>query len=128
MHSYFDEQGVLLTERGLAVAGQFYALRDMRGVQVQTVEKDKRLPLTLSLVGLVSLGAGIRIGSPAAIVAGVMLAAVGWINWRVQDAMHYVLVDMSGGPREALGSVDPEFAERVAQAVRAAIESREPAA
>ena len=128
MHSYFDEKGVLLTERCLAVAGHFFALRDMRGVRIETVGRDRRLPIVLALIGLATLAAGIGFRQPAPMVIGIMLAGVGWLNWKAQDVVHYLWIETPDGPREALGSTDASFVERVAQAVRTALAGRsEPA-
>jgi hypothetical protein len=56
--------------------------------------------------------------SSAGIVCGVMLAVVGWLTWSTQDVTHRLVVETSSGEREALSSIDLEFVERVAQAVR----------
>lgn len=39
MENAFNERGVMVTRNGLSAAGQIFALREIRGVEVRTVRK-----------------------------------------------------------------------------------------
>lgn len=53
MENPFNDRGVSVTRNALSSAGQVFPLRDIVSVQVVTVEKNKVLPVTISLLGLV---------------------------------------------------------------------------
>ncbi|CAJ4987778.1 Uncharacterised protein [Burkholderia pseudomallei] len=115
MENAFNERGVMVTRNGLSAAGQIFALREIRGVEVRTVRKNKLVPCAISLTGAAAAIAGGALGSSALLVAGVMLVVVGYLAWTTQDVTHRLIVE-----REAIMSVDREFVERVAHAVDAA--------
>ncbi|MFM0035916.1 DUF6232 family protein [Paraburkholderia strydomiana] len=117
METPFNDRGVSVTRNALSSAGQVFPLRDIVGVQVVTVQKNKVLPVTISVLGLIGAIAGVIFGSPAGIVCGVMLVAVGWLTWATQDITHRLMVQTADGEREALMSTDREFVERVGAAV-----------
>ncbi len=123
MENAFNERGVALTRNGLSAAGQIFALREIRHVRVVTVQKNKALPIAISLAGLAGAVAGGAFRSGAAVALGVMLVVVGGLTWLSQDVTHRLVVVMPDGEREALSSTDLEFVQRVEQAVRAALES-----
>ncbi|WDD91272.1 DUF6232 family protein [Burkholderia sp. FERM BP-3421] len=120
MENAFNERGVMVTRNGLSAAGQLFALRDIRGVEVLTVNKNRVVPISISLLGALAAIVGGVYGSNVALVAGVMLVVVGYLAWTTQDVTHRLMVDMTDGKREALSSVDLDFVERVAEVVRAA--------
>ncbi|AJY38794.1 hypothetical protein I6G56_30795 [Burkholderia humptydooensis] len=120
MENAFNERGVTVTRNSLSAAGQIFALREIRGVEVRTVRKNKIVPCAISLTGAAAAAAGGTFGSGALLVAGVMLVVVGYLAWMTQDVTHRLIVDMPGGKHEALMSVDRDFVERVAHAVNAA--------
>jgi hypothetical protein len=117
MESPFNDRGVSVTRNALSSAGQVFPLRDIVDVQVVTVQKNKVLPLAISLLGLVGAIAGAVLRSPVGIVCGVMLIVVGWLTWATQDVTHRLMVQTASGEREALMSTDREFVERVSSAV-----------
>ncbi len=117
METPFNDRGVSVTRNALSSAGQVFPLRDIVGVQVVTVPKNKVLPLTISLLGLVGAIVGGILNSPVGMVCGTMLVAVGWLTWATQDVTHRLMVKTATGEREALMSVDREFVERVGVAV-----------
>ncbi|RKT21131.1 hypothetical protein B0G69_4505 [Paraburkholderia sp. RAU2J] len=117
METPFNDRGVSVTRNALSSAGQVFPLRDILGVQVVTVPKNKVLPVTISVLGLIGAIAGVIFGSPAGIVCGVMLVVVGWLTWATQDITHRLMVQTADGEREALMSTDREFVERVGAAV-----------
>ncbi len=118
MENAFNERGVMITRNGLSVAGQVFALRDIRQVDVVKIPKNRLVPSLISLIGVAAAVAGGIASSSAAIVVGVMLAVVGYLAWTTQDVTYRLMVEMPDGKREALSSVDVEFVERVAQVVR----------
>jgi hypothetical protein len=107
MDTPFNDRGVSVTRNALSSAGQVFPLRDIVDVQVVTVQKNKVLPYTISLFGLVG-----------AIVGGIWRSPVGM--WATQDVTHRLMVQTGNGEREALMSIDREFVERVAAAVHEA--------
>jgi hypothetical protein len=117
METPFNDRGVSVTRNALSSAGQVFPLRDIVGVQVVTVQKNRALPTTISVLGLIGAIAGGIFGSPAGIVCGVMLVVVGWLTWVTQDITHRLMVQTADGEREALMSTDREFVERVGVAV-----------
>lgn len=120
METPFNDRGVSVTRNALSSAGQVFPLRDIVGVQVVTVQKNKILPLTISLVGLIGAILGAIFRSPVGMVCGAMLVVVGWLTWATQDITHRLMVQTSNGEREALMSTDREFVERVSAAVHEA--------
>ncbi|HEY4298342.1 MAG TPA: DUF6232 family protein [Paraburkholderia sp.] len=120
METPFNDRGVSVTRNALSSAGQVFPLRDIVGVQVVTVQKNRVLPLTISLLGLVGAILGGIFRSPVGIVCGVMLIVVGWLTWVTQDITHRLMVQTANGEREALMSTDREFVERVGAAVQEA--------
>jgi len=120
MENPFNDRGVSVTRNALSSAGQVFPLRDIVSVQVVTVEKNKVLPVTISLLGLVGGIVGGVLHAPVGIVCGVMLVVVGWLTWVTQDITHRLMVQTANGEREALSSVDREFVERVGAAVNEA--------
>jgi hypothetical protein len=118
METPFNDRGVSVTRNALSAAGQVFPLREILNVRVVTVQKNKVLPVGISVAGLIGLILGGVFRSSAGIVCGVMLAVVGWLTWTTQDVMHRLMVDTSSGEREALASIDLAFVERVAQTVR----------
>ncbi|MCA8222674.1 DUF6232 family protein [Burkholderia sp. BC1] len=120
MENPFNERGVTITRNGLSSGGQVFALRDIGDVDVVKVPKNRLVPSLISLIGVVTAIAGSVASSSAALVVGVMLVVVGYLAWTTQDVTYRLMVQMPDGKREALSSVDAEFVERVAQAVRAA--------
>lgn len=123
MDTPFNDRGVSVTRNALSAAGQVFPLREIQNVRVKTVPKNKVLPVAISVIGLIGAITGGVFWSPAGIVCGVMLVAVGWLTWATQDVTHRLIVQTSGGEREALLSVDLDFVERVAQTVREAMAS-----
>ena len=118
METPFNDRGVSVTRNALSAAGQVFPLRDILNVRVVTVQKNKVLPVGISVIGLIGAIVGGVFRSPVGIVCGVMLAVVGWLTWITQDVTHRLIVETSSGEREALLSIDLEFVERVAQTVR----------
>ncbi|WP_153101982.1 DUF6232 family protein [Paraburkholderia hayleyella] len=116
----FNERGVSVTRNALSAAGQVFPLREIQDVRVVTVDKNKILPWLLTLAGVALAIAGGIFGSAAGLVCGIMLVVVGWLSWRTQDVMHYLLVKTTDTEREALSSLDREFVERVGRAVNTA--------
>ncbi len=117
METPFNDRGVSVTRNALSSAGQVFPLRDIAGVQVVTVQKNKVLPLTISLLGLAGAIVGAIFRSPVGMVCGVMLVVIGWITWATQDVTHRLMVQTANGEREALTSTDRDFVERVSAAV-----------
>ncbi|WOD16581.1 DUF6232 family protein [Paraburkholderia kirstenboschensis] len=120
MENPFNDRGVSVTRNALSSAGQVFPLRDIVSVQVVTVQKNKVIPITISVLGLVGGIVGGVLRAPVGIVCGVMLAVVGWLTWATQDITHRLMVQTANGEREALSSVDREFVERVGAAVNEA--------
>jgi hypothetical protein len=118
METPFNDRGVSVTRNALSAAGQVFPLRDILNVRVITVQKNKFLPVAISLIGLVGAIVGGVFRSPVGIVCGIMLIVVGWLTWITQDVTHRLMVETASGEREALSSVDLDFVERVAQTVR----------
>jgi hypothetical protein len=120
METPFNDRGVSVTRNALSSAGQVFPLRDIVSVRVVTVQKNKVLPLAISLLGLIGAILGAIFRSPVGIVCGVMLIVVGWLTWATQDITHRLMVQTTNGEREALMSIDREFVERVSAAVHEA--------
>ena len=114
----FNDRGVSVTRNALSAAGQVFPLREIQSVRVVTIQKNKILPVAISVIGLVAAIAGGVFRSSVGIVCGIMLVVVGWLTWITQDVTHRLMVQTSSGEREALSSIDLEFVERVAQTVR----------
>src|SRR5258707_8654330 len=113
----FNERGVSVTRNSLSAAGQVFALREVQKVRVVAVQKNRIVPLVISLAGLAGAIAGGILGSSAGLVCGVMLIVVGILAWLTQDITHRLIVETFDGEREALSSTDREFVERVGQVV-----------
>ncbi|KVE35480.1 DUF6232 family protein [Burkholderia sp. TSV86] len=120
MENAFNERGVTITRNGLSAGGQLFALREIRDVEVLTIRKNKIVPWSISLIGLAAAVYGGLSGTSALLVAGVMLIVVGYLAWITQDVTHRLIVVMPDGKHEALTSVERDFVERAARAVRAA--------
>jgi Family of unknown function (DUF6232) len=119
----FNERGVSVTRNALSAGGQVFPLRELTGVRVLTVPKNKWVPRAISLTGAAAVITGGIFSSSVGIVCGVMLIVVGWLTWISQDVTHRLLVVAGGTEREALSSTDLDFVERVAQTVRGALEA-----
>jgi hypothetical protein len=119
----FNERGVSVTRNALSAAGQVFPLREIGGVRVVTVPRNRSLPIVISVVGAAGTVVGGVFRSPAGIVCGLMLVVVGWLTWISQDVTHRLIVQSGSGEREALSSLDLDFVERVAQTVRNAVEA-----
>ena len=113
----FNERGVSVTRNSLSAAGQVFALREIKNVRVETVQKNKVVPLVISLAGLAGAIAGGAFGSAAGLVCGVMLLVVGVLSWFTQDITHRLIVETANGDREALSSIEREFVVRVERTV-----------
>jgi hypothetical protein len=123
MDNNFNERGVMITRNGLSAGGQIFSLREIQGTRVETIQKNKVLPLTLSLAGAGAAIAGAIWSSGAALTLGVMTIVVGLLAWTTQDVKHRLMVSTQGGDREALTSPDPDFVKRVEQALQGALDS-----
>jgi hypothetical protein len=121
MENAFNERGVTITRNGLSAAGQVFALREIRGTRILTVQKNKALPFTLSLIGLAGAVAGGIFRSGAGLTLGIMMIVVGVLAWYTQDITHRLIVDTVNGKREALSSPDLEFVRHVDQVLQQAI-------
>ncbi|HTH73090.1 MAG TPA: DUF6232 family protein [Trinickia sp.] len=125
MDNTFNERGVMITRNGLSAGGQIFSLREIRGARIETIQKNRILPLSLSLAGLaVAIAGGIWI-SGAALTIGVMLIVVGILAWYTQDIVHRLTVTTPTGDREAFTSPDPDFVGRVEQALQRALAALE---
>lgn len=113
----FNERGVSVTRNSLSAGGQVFALREIQNVRVETVQKNRIVPLLISLAGLAGAIAGGAFGSSAGLVCGVMLIVVGLLSWFTQDITHRLIVETASGDREALSSIEREFVVRVEQTV-----------
>ncbi|TDN63663.1 DUF6232 family protein [Paraburkholderia sp. BL10I2N1] len=113
----FNERGVSVTRNSLSAAGQVFALREIQNVRVETVQRNRTVPLVISLVGLAGAIVGGAFGSAAGLVCGVMVIVVGVLSWFTQDITHRLIVETTNGDREALSSIEREFVERVEQTV-----------
>lgn len=118
METPFNDRGVSVTRNALSAAGQVFPLREVKNVRVVTVQKNRILPIAISVIGLIGALVGGLFRSPAGIVCGVMLIVVGWLTWATQDVTHRLIVETGNGEREALSSIDLAFVERVAHTVR----------
>lgn len=125
MDNTFNERGVMITRNGLSAGGQIFSLREIQSARIETIQKNKILPLTLSLSGAVVAIAGGISTSGAGLTIGVMLIVVGFLAWTTQDIKHRLTVATQGGDREALTSPDSDFVERVEQALQTALASLE---
>ncbi|TKC92374.1 hypothetical protein FAZ69_01455 [Trinickia terrae] len=123
MDNAFNERGVTITRNGLSAAGQVFALREIHRTRIVTIQKNKALPLTLSLIGLAGAVAGGIFRSGAGLTLGVMMFVVGVLAWFTQDITHRLMVATAAGEREALSSPDLEFVQRVDQVLKTAIEN-----
>jgi hypothetical protein len=121
METPFNDRGVSVTRNALSAAGQVFPLREVKNVRVVTVQKNRIIPIAISVTGLIGMVVRGFLPSPAWLVCGVMLVVVGWLTWITQDVTHRLMVETSGGEREALSSIDLEFVERVAHTVRETI-------
>jgi hypothetical protein len=117
MDTPFNERGVSVTRNAFSAAGQVFALREIEGVRVVTIQKNKVLPTVISLVGLAGAIAGGIARSGAGVVVGAMLIVVGILAWFTQDVTHRLLLKTANGERETISSVDLAFVEQVAAAV-----------
>ena len=113
----FNERGVSVTRNSLSAGGQVFALREVQNVRVETVQKNRTVPLVISLAGLAGAIVGGAFGSAAGLVCGVMLIVVGALSWFTQDITHRLIVETANGDREALSSIERDFVERVEQMV-----------
>ncbi|HEY2023517.1 DUF6232 family protein [Paraburkholderia sp.] len=120
MDNPFNDRGVSVTRNALSSAGQVFPLRDIVDVRVVTVQKNKPVPIVISVAGLIGAIVGAVLHSPAGLVCGIMLIVVGWLTWITQDVTHRLIVKTADGEREALMSTDREFVERVGAAVQRA--------
>ncbi|MGN6668281.1 MAG: DUF6232 family protein [Trinickia sp.] len=121
MDNTFNERGVMITRNGLSAGGQIFSLREIQSARIETIQKNKILPLSLSLAGAaVAIGGGIAV-SGAALTIGVMLIVVGILAWTTQDITHRLVVSTQAGDREALTSPDLDFVKRVHQALQGAL-------
>ncbi len=123
MDNTFNERGVMITRNGLSAGGQIFSLREIQSARVETIQKNKILPLTLSLSGVAAAITGAITSSGAALTIGVMLIVVGYLAWSTQDIKHQLTVSTEAGDREALTSPDPDFVKRVEQALQSALAS-----
>ncbi|WP_206956369.1 DUF6232 family protein [Trinickia acidisoli] len=123
MDNTFNERGVMITRNGLSAGGQIFSLREIQGARIETIQKNKILPLSLSLAGLAVAIAGGVSRSGAALTLGAMLIVVGILAWYTQDIKHRLVVSTQGGDREALSSPDSDFVKRVEQALQSALAS-----
>ncbi len=64
MENAFNERGVMVTRNGLSAAGQIFALREIRGVEVRTVRKNKLVPCAISQTGAAAANPGGARGAP----------------------------------------------------------------
>jgi hypothetical protein len=122
----FNERGVSVTRNSLSAGGTVFALREIRSVRVETVQKNRIVPTVISILGLVGAIVGGVLGSSAGLVCGVMLVVVGILAWLTQDVTHRLMVETPDGEREAVSSIERAFVERVEQVVlqaKAAMES-----
>ncbi|AJW95096.1 DUF6232 family protein [Burkholderia gladioli] len=127
MENAFNERGVSVTRNGLSCAGLVFPLREIRDLNVVTVNKNAVVPILISLIGVAAIAAGAVYAVSGGIVVGAMLAVVGYLTWITQDVTYRLMVDTAEGKREAVVSVEREFVERVAQVVRDA-KAAQPAA
>lgn len=123
MENPFNERGVMITRNGLAAGGQIFSLREIQGVRIETIQKNKPLPLSLSLAGAAAAIWGGIYGSGSGLALGVMLIVVGILAWTTQDIKHRLMVSTQGEDREALSSPDLDFVKRVDQALQRALAS-----
>lgn len=117
----FNERGVSVTRNALSAAGQVFQLRDIQDLRVVTIPKNKIVPITISLLGLVGAIVGGVLGSGAGFVCGIMLIVVGVLAWMTQDVTHRLIVENGTETREVLSSLDRAFVEKVEQTVRVAM-------
>lgn len=128
MDNNFNERGVMITRNGLSAGGQIFSLREVVSTRTETIQKNRIVPLCLSLPGAaVAVGGGIA-GSGAALTIGVMLIVVGYLAWSTQDIKHRLMVTTQCGDREAISSPDRDFVERVDQALQGALTAQREAA
>ncbi|CCD37856.1 hypothetical protein BKIR_c208_1300 [Candidatus Paraburkholderia kirkii UZHbot1] len=121
MDTPFNERGVTLSRAGLSASGQMIPVRELRSARVIRIPRQKPLPIVVTLIGLVVLGAGIATGAGAALVLGAMIIVVGYLSWIMQDVIFQLMVTTSDGEREVLITKDQEFADRVAALVGEAV-------
>ncbi|HEV3105073.1 MAG TPA: DUF6232 family protein [Trinickia sp.] len=123
MENTFNERGVAITRNALSAGGQAFSLREIRGVRIVTVRRNKAVPLAISLIGLAAAVFGAPFRSGAAVTVGIMLFVVGWLTWITQDVTHRLMITTPDGEREALTSLELDFVEHVEQTLRRALES-----
>ena len=123
MDNTFNERGVMITRNGLSAGGQIFSLREIQSARIETIQKNKMLPLGLSLAGAaIAIWGGVAV-SGAAMTIGAMLIVVGILAWTTQDIKHRLMVATQSGDKEALTSPDLDFVKRVDQALQGALAS-----
>src|SRR5580704_10558513 len=96
----FNERGITLSRAGLSASGQLFPLRELRGATVVMVPRQKPLPITMSVIGVLVAAVGAYLGSGPALVLGIMLAVVGYLSWITQDVVYRLFVTTPEGERE----------------------------
>ena len=117
--TFFNENGVTVTNSRFITPGQTYAMSGVTSIRKLKITPSYKAPIITAIIGFISLGFG-----DSGIAIGILLIIAG-IAWFILNKPTFVVVlSSASGEQEALSSKDEEFISRVVNALNEAIVAR----
>lgn len=117
--TFFNENGVSVSNARFIAQGQTYAMSGVTSVKSFRQEPSRKGPIILAIIGLIALT-----GGGTVTVVGLALIAGAVALWILQKPEFSVLLSSASGEAKALTNKDGEFIGKVVAALNDAIVHR----
>ena len=118
---FFQQAHVTVTNSRFIVGNQTYAMRNITSVQPVKYNPQRSGPITLIIVGFLTILIGFGKSSVGGTLCGLALLALGIFWWSRQRPTYGVLLTTSGGEVRALQHRDWPFIENIVTALNQSI-------
>lgn len=117
--TFFNNNGVIVTNARFIASGQTYAMSGITSHGVHRVKPDYSMTIFIAIIGLICV-AMFQMSIPVGILGILMIMLAIYIGRRAKP-VYFLLLRTASGERRALQSKDQIFIESVAQALSNAI-------
>jgi len=119
--TFFNEGGITVTNSRFMVPGQTYTMSGVTSIRAEQYTPSRKWPLIVMVLGVAVLFGGV---DTDAILACLVLLAIGAVWWRSKKTTYTVVLSSASGESDAFSSTDEGFIDSIVSALNDAIVSR----
>jgi Family of unknown function (DUF6232) len=111
--TFFDYEGVRVTNTRFVVDGQTFAMNNITSVKPLEQKPSRILPILLIVFGLIPAINGMY--------GALLLSVIGGVWWAMQKTTYHIMLHTAGGETSALKTHQQEYLQKVVTALNNAI-------